>query len=499
MKHIVLYGASFTGKLAMEYFGEDNILYFCDGDINKQKQKFCDKPVIDLATLLELREKVQVVITSHKYKEITKTLIDNGFTDVSVFKIDVCRNYGCYQSIKDNMEIIRDKIESENVFCIERTIKKEDGKKKICFIYISYAYWNTNQTLFEEFVNDERFLVQILFMNSNYYDEKLMQYKNKVEMLMGGGQYQVEIEKPHLMIFNITEYWKYPDNLKADFLHSQGVKILLLHTNIMVFGNGDGYMERYLASGELWSKADLIVVQKDYYHVPNLIEMSNPKLDLIYKRLNKGISGGLYSNLYKIKTDKKIILWNIGHGIAAKDNISEFFAMDIWLGPILEAVAENNDIVLLIRPHPFVLDELIKNDIWTKMDLYHFRTYINKHDRIILDESKDYGDAFLLSDAMISDLSGLIFTYLPTYKPILYLEPLRSKYGAYDKHMLENLYHAKNKIDINNFFEMIRKGVDPLLERREETIHEYIPIFDGRGAQRLKQQIINYFHLEENN
>lgn len=97
---------------------------------------------------------------------------------------------------------------------------------------------------------------------------------------------------------------------------------------------------------------------------------------------------------------------------------------------------------------------------------------------------------------MISDLSGLIFTYLPTKKPILYLKPPRSEEGAYDKHMLENLYQADNLQDIENFLKMIAEGRDILREQRLQTIQEYIPNFDGENGVRVKKMIEKYFKFE---
>lgn len=501
MKNIVLYGASDTGKIALDYYGTEKVLCFCDRDKSKQEMGYLGKPVIDIHRLLEIKKEVKIIITSHKYNEITEMLCSYGFKDIAVFKIECYNQYERYLDIKNNMLLFKEKIQTANKLSDNIDTVRKHGCIKVCFVYISFAYWNTNQSLFEELLNDERYRVQVLFINCNYYDNHLKEYWEQAEMFMDVTHYSVETEKPDLMVFNITEYWNYPKELHADFLHELGVRILLLHSNIMIFGNGEGYMEHFIKSGELWTKADLIIVHKDYYNVPNLIEMGNPKLDLVYRKLQEGLSRAENPWVDSIGDGQKVVLWNIGHGIFGCSNISELFAFDIWIEKILTALKQVNNVVLLIRPHPFVFEELVNHNIWSKMDLENFKRYIGNfsgggYNRILLDESSDYTTAFLVSDAMISDLSGLIFTYLPTKKPILYLKPPRSEEGAYDKHMLENLYQADNLQDIENFLKMIAEGRDILREQRLQTIQEYIPNFDGENGVRVKKMIEKYFKFE---
>ncbi|NSB32890.1 sulfatase-like hydrolase/transferase [Clostridium saccharoperbutylacetonicum] len=81
MKKIVLFGASKKGGEYLKLIGEENIVYFCDNDISKKGGSFYGKKIIDINELVNLKNKVEIVISSMYDDEIYKQLCDLGLEE----------------------------------------------------------------------------------------------------------------------------------------------------------------------------------------------------------------------------------------------------------------------------------------------------------------------------------------------------------------------------------------------------------------------------------
>ena len=84
-KDVVVYGAGALGLLFIEAFGElVKIIEYCDRDKEKQKTGFCGYQVISMTDLTCKHSTNQIVLAIGDYKEVLKTLIDNGFHKESI-------------------------------------------------------------------------------------------------------------------------------------------------------------------------------------------------------------------------------------------------------------------------------------------------------------------------------------------------------------------------------------------------------------------------------
>ncbi len=78
----VLFGASKSGREALEYYG-DEVVYFVDNF--KKEKEFCGKKVLSLDEYMELPERPHIIITSHKHAVIKKQLLEREITDFEIF------------------------------------------------------------------------------------------------------------------------------------------------------------------------------------------------------------------------------------------------------------------------------------------------------------------------------------------------------------------------------------------------------------------------------
>lgn len=96
-KKKVLYGADKTGILALNYFGNENVAYFCDSSPEKIGKSFDGIKCIGSSDLKELKGEIdEVVICSSHYEEIITSLEKIGFYNVrsfGAFLVDsICNN-----------------------------------------------------------------------------------------------------------------------------------------------------------------------------------------------------------------------------------------------------------------------------------------------------------------------------------------------------------------------------------------------------------------------
>lgn len=81
----VLFGAGDFGKRALAYYGEENIAFFVDNDSSKSGKVLQGKIIRNFESAREELKQYELIISSSFYKEISRQLTDNGFTDFRIY------------------------------------------------------------------------------------------------------------------------------------------------------------------------------------------------------------------------------------------------------------------------------------------------------------------------------------------------------------------------------------------------------------------------------
>ena len=234
-------------------------------------------------------------------------------------------------------------------------------------------------------------------------------------------------------------------------------------------------------------------VNPDYYqkfksYQSNLIMEGNPKFDYIYEKLD--LKDMQIPDEWKKKIgDKKVVLWATAHGLDSKI-IQPLYTFDIWVKDIIEFFQTHKEYVLIYRPYK-VFEDLILSGVCSYKECRHFEEMFKAEDNFIFDETPDYGLAYSISDAMLCPPNGMLMSYLPTKKPIMYTATYRMNYSFNDEQLIQNYYIIKNRIEMEKAIDDIFHHDDPLYEKRMETLKQYVPHFDGKIGERIMEQILN--------
>lgn len=237
------------------------------------------------------------------------------------------------------------------------------------------------------------------------------------------------------------------------------------------------------------------------YDVSHCVEMGNPKFDTIYRKLSNPAT--LPEKWEKLR-GKKVFLWAHDHYY-----ISDNFTFHQYIPAVLRYFETHPDTALIWRPHNTFLDELCNmifpeiggsGAAWTPSDFDTLRRWFDESANLVWDEMPDYSYAYAAADAIITDVRcGITVSALPTGKPLCVFYHMGApEIPEQFPELIDNLYQVRSEEEAIDFFEMIRRGEDPMKEQREEAFHECVYAFDGQNGQRMKDFIVQkYFEKLE--
>ena len=140
---------------------------------------------------------------------------------------------------------------------------------------------------------------------------------------------------------------------------------------------------------------------------------------------------------------------------------------------MLELVKENSDVDFVFRPHPLTFGNFIQTGQMTRLQVDAYKAACNTNNSK-LDEDADYASTFWNSSALITDFSSIIIEYLITGNPIVFCTTktnMDQPTEEFEK-ILSCCYIADNGEDIKKYLLQLKKGEDPLKEKRLIAIKE---------------------------
>lgn len=204
-----------------------------------------------------------------------------------------------------------------------------------------------------------------------------------------------------------------------------------------------------------------------------LIVLGSPKADAVKYYLAKVEIPRQWSDKLK---NKKVFLLN--------SSISRILNEPNWLEEVKKIVnvfVEKQDIVLIWRPHPLLLETIDAMQPEKRKEYQEIYNIISSMTNAIIDEETSVYAAMKCADALISDYSSIVMQFSLTGKPVLMLvgkeEFRRTKEVCFD--YFSN-YFVRDGITVEAFCNMIKEGKDEKKDERQKNIRKSIVNIDGQ-------------------
>ncbi|SCG81928.1 hypothetical protein DW1_0308 [Proteiniborus sp. DW1] len=430
--------------------------------------------------------------------ESLKVSIDNDMLrklDEFIEDIDVDRK-GFEKNIKlTSLEYVNTYLRNSDEDCNCETKKKI----KVAFFIQNPNTWSSTESVYEAMIEDDRADVKVIQLpfihrySTEYNGSRNLLLKKQIAFIPWY-LYNIEEDRPDIVIYHSPYDATRPSMYSVESIKKLGIKIIYIPYCQELFG---GDIAKWFFNNDIHRDAWKIYVRSEkykkmfkknsLYNGENLVVTGHPKFDSMAKL--KDFEVNEYKrNLVKNKT---VFLWN--PHFYANDGVSNS-TFNTWKSFILSLFEKRDDLFLIIRPHPLLLGGLIKLNNGDTTEVDNFRKAIKNMKNVILDESDDYRESFVLSDALISDTSSFLLTYMPTCKPILHLIGENTiKLNEDGQDIASVCYKGSTKEDILNYIDMVVDNKDPLYHLRISKLREHLTYFDCNCGYRIKEDMLNSF------
>ena len=403
-----------------------------------------------------------------------------------------------------NRQLVRD---GQRLAAAARATRKPDGKIRVTFIVQRPALWCNHASIYDamkadpafevsaiaipkrppaaaevdlvEYASLKAFLKEKSIPFSEGYDESARAWINPLTF---GLPDVVFLPQPYAFTQSFlygSDYWRRFSRIAyvhygipiADLPEMQYQAPFYIHC-WRIFVESAGHRE-------LWQR-----------HNPALCERTvvtgHPKTD-VYR------TAAQTSGLWKLPQAEKRIIW-APHFTVSRDktphSFSNFFE---YYDFFVHYAASHPDIEFVLRPHPELFEHMVAAGLKTRAEAEEFRNRFEALPNGQVYEGGDIFEMFKGSDALILDSLGFLAEYLPTKKPICFLDSShRQKLNTVGEALLTAYYQAWNAEDVDVFIrDVVVAGRDTLQERRLVALQTYLYRPDSGAGFAIKAYILN--------
>lgn len=154
-----------------------------------------------------------------------------------------------------------------------------------------------------------------------------------------------------------------------------------------------------------------------------------------------------------------------------------------------------DDVSFVFRPHPQAFTNWEASGEFTKDQRDNLIEVFENSNNMAIDTRKEYISTFWESSCLITDISGIIPEYFLTGKPIIYCNN-KNTYNTFvkGKGYTSGFYWVENWIELEDTLNMLRRGEDPLNEKRLELIKSEFEL-PNLGSGTIIKDIIKQDYL----
>lgn len=449
--------------------------------------------------------------------EIGNTLEKNGVAsdDEMIKRLeDFCEDVWRCTQIKDR--IVRQKFikkMQESILDYKRSIDEQFEVEPIKIAFFPYKadMWNCMEPIWEE-ARKGGFTVQVVLLPFLKKDKPEEGWKYEVERfpkelkIIDYQMYDLEKEHPEVIFFHNP----YDDSNNLTTVPSQFYSERLRENTEMliyapyctagVFNPGrSNFM--YNAPGTYF--ADVLLAQSEkmksiylkFEHENQIIlDFGSPKIDYIKNKIKSAQIDIPESWKEKIR-GKKVFLLNTHlsyfPNAVTKTGKSDNYAVK-YHNEILKAFLNRDECALIWRPHP-----LLKTMIYGRFPqcieyIKYFEKLIINSSNGIIDETPDYLNTFMISDAMLSTWSSLVCEYMVTEKPILVFQKKVQQEKEENILLDRNVNYfrtGQGGMSFLTFRDNVINDIDVQKEMRRKAIQEAFPNLKESASKKIIKYI----------
>lgn len=198
----------------------------------------------------------------------------------------------------------------------------------------------------------------------------------------------------------------------------------------------------------------------------NIVGWGHPKGDYVLEKVE------IPPEWISKTKQRKVVLWTPHHTIDSSDP-EHVGTWNQWSSLILKYFESDQDVVLILRPHPFLFSRLISNKLATYKEIEDFKEELKKRDNVILDETTDYRISFQISDAIITDGSTFSLEYMYMNKPEAITTDNPQVFYKTEE-LQKSAYFLNSENDLIKFINDTKNGKDEYSDSRKEFINKYL-------------------------
>lgn len=172
---------------------------------------------------------------------------------------------------------------------------------------------------------------------------------------------------------------------------------------------------------------------------------------------------------------------------------SSFF---VYFDRLMEYMEVHGELELIIRPHPLMFGNIVKEGIMTESEVESLKQRIVHAANVRIDDCKDYIPIMESADILISDFTSLLMEYFMTGKPIIYCDESKD-FMPETKLMDETVYHASDWEDLSCCLRALCSGEDVKYNDRKNAVAQLTQNNAGHIGKDILDYIIADFKSEE--
>lgn len=360
-----------------------------------------------------------------------------------------------------------------------RAQQQSEEKIKVAFFAQEVPVWTSLKSVYEAMLKDSRYIAQLIYTPFSYAhaddktNHKLIYEQEFGLNIMNYDEYSISAESPDIVIYP-KPYAAIPYQFYITEVRKVVTRCVYIPYGISTVSNKE--YDRYAWGLPMhfysWkviadsSTAINCARRSGYCDAKNLYPCGHPRLDIWIR--GKGDVKIPIEWTKKI-ANRKVILYNSHHSVMPGIGFGTFLN---YGEKIIEHFDNQNELILIWRPHPHLKLALSELNLMNSKDFEKIFKKAKESNSIILDNTQSYIYGFIASDAMISDGSSLIKEYLFLDKPELYLKKHTSDGILDDNEFLDCLSVADRFEDIIEFLESLKKNIDEKKCIRKEIILE---------------------------